>query len=361
MTDSLTKLAFQTFQQGKNYLAIAHKMMSGQIREWVAPRVEQKTQSLSPQALQKFQKRVDKILQRDWQDAEAGVYSTDLLFDGATETFWQYPLLCWELPQVWEKANRGSYREFSPDIDTRGYPNYYLQNFHYQIDGYLSDRSAELYDLQVEILFNGLGDTMRRRILAPLKQEIEPLAANLRTPRDLRILDVACGTGRMLKGLRSTFPQASLFGVDLSPAYLRKANQLLSSQPGELPQLLQGNAEALPYRDGYFHAVTCVFLFHELPAPVRQNVFNEMFRVLQPGGVAVICDSIQVEDDPDLKPAMENFQTLFHEPYYRDYIQDDLPAKLQTAGFVDVSTYSYFMSKYWVARKEPATTTAAIA
>ncbi len=353
MTDSLTKLAFHTFQQGKNYFAIAHKMVSGRIREWVAPRVEQKTQSLSPAALQKFQKRVDEILERDWQDAEQGVYSTDLLFDSATDTLWRdYPLLCLELPQVWEKANRSSYREFSADIDTRGYPNYYLQNFHYQIDGYLSDRSAELYDLQVEILFNGLGDTMRRRILAPLKQEIAPLAANLETPRDLRILDVACGTGRTLKGLRSTFPQASLFGVDLSPAYLRQANQLLSSQAGELPQLLQGNAEKLPYRDSYFHGIACVFLFHELPAPVRQNVLNEMFRVLQPGGVVVICDSIQVEDDPDLKPSLENFQILFYEPYYQDYIQDDLPAKLQKAGFVNVSAYSYFMSKYWVARKE---------
>jgi ubiquinone/menaquinone biosynthesis C-methylase UbiE len=196
---------------------------------------------------------------------------------------------------------------------------------------------------------------MRRRILAPLKQKTASLAAHLETPRDLRILDVACGTGRTLKGLRSTFPEASLFGVDLSPTYLRKANQLLCAQPGELPQLLQGNAEALPYRDAFFHAVTCVFLFHELPSPVRQNVLNEMFRVLQPGGVVAICDSIQVEDDPDLKPALENFQTLFHEPYYRDYIQDDLPAKLQKAGFTSVSTYSYFMSKYWVAHKKATT------
>ena len=45
--------------------------------------------------------------------------------------------------------------------------NYYLQNFHYQTDGYLSDLSANLYDLQVEILFNGAADAMRRRIITP--------------------------------------------------------------------------------------------------------------------------------------------------------------------------------------------------
>ncbi len=74
--------------------------------------------------------------------------------------------------------------------------------------------------------------------------------------------------------IRATLPNASLFGTDLSPAYLRKANQLLSEIPGELPQLLQANAEELPYRDSYFHGVTCIFLFHELPPVVRQRVIE---------------------------------------------------------------------------------------
>ena len=32
---------------------------------------------------------------------------------------------------------------------------HYLQNFHFQTDGYLSEASAELYDYQVEVLFSG--------------------------------------------------------------------------------------------------------------------------------------------------------------------------------------------------------------
>ena len=71
----------------------------------------------------------------------------------------------------------------------------------------------------------------------------------------------------------------------MSPTYLRKANELLSQIPGELPQLLQANAEELPYVDDYFHAVTSVFLFHELPASVRQTVIEQCFRVTKPGGV----------------------------------------------------------------------------
>ena len=97
------------------------------------------------------------------------------------------------------------------------------------------------------------------------------------------------------------------------PAYLRKANQLLSEISGELPQLLRANAEALPYLDNHFHAVTSVFLFHELPGQARQQVIDEAFRVIQPGGTFVICDSMQATDSPDFKVMMENFPAIFHE------------------------------------------------
>lgn len=190
---------------------------------------------------------------------------------------------------------------------------------------------------------------MRRRILAPLKQGLASFTDV--SPRQIRILDVACGTGRTLKAIRSTLPQASLFGTDLSPTYLRKANESLLQIPGELPQLVQANAEELPYLDNYFHAVTSVFLFHELPASARQNVINECFRVVKPGGIFIICDSIQLSDAPELQPIMDSFSETFHEPYYRHYISDDLTERLKKAGFVDIEIQSHFMSKYALARK----------
>ena len=39
--------------------------------------------------------------------------------------------------------------------------------------------------------------------------------------------------------------------------------------------------------------VTCVYLFHELPAGVRRAVAAEMARVLRPGGLVVLVDSVQ--------------------------------------------------------------------
>ena len=137
----------------------------------------------------------------------------------------------------------------------------------------------------------------------------------------------------------------------MSPAYLRKANQLLSEIPGELPQLVQANGEHLPYQANYFSAVTSVFLFHELPPQARQNIIEECFRVLQPQGTLVICDSMQKADSPEFDVMMDNFPVLFHEPYYRHYTTDDLEARLEKAGFTNIEVENHFVSKYWIATK----------
>lgn len=349
MSDTLTKLTYQTFQQGKNYFGLAHKILSTRLMNIISPS-QQQTKPIPTEILPKIQQRLNNLLEVDWQDAERGVYPTSVLFDNPWEEFFRYYPVVWlDLPQIWERANQKKYQEFSSNVDIEGYPSYYVQNFHHQTDGYLSELSANLYDLQVEILFGGSADPMRRRILAPLKEGLKVF--NDVPPRQIRILDVACGTGRTLKLIRAALSQASLFGTDLSPTYLRKANELLSQLPGELPQLLQANAEELPYLDNYFHAVTSVFLFHELPAAARQQVIEQCYRVTKPGGIFIICDSIQMSDSPEMEPLMENFQETFHEPYYKHYTTDDLVERLEKAGFENIDMQVHFMSKYLIARK----------
>jgi hypothetical protein len=79
-----------------------------------------------------------------------------------------------------------------------------VQNFHHQTNGYLSDLSANLYDLQVEILFGGLADAMRQYILAPLKRGLAKFQSL--PQKQIRILDVAYRTGLTLKMIRAALP-----------------------------------------------------------------------------------------------------------------------------------------------------------
>ena len=69
------------------------------------------------------------------------------------------------------------------------------------------------------------------------------------------------------------------------------------------------------------------------------------------GGTFVLADSVQINDSPEFGVAMENFRRVFHEPYYRDYISDDIPARLASAGFEAIKGESHFMTRVWTARK----------
>jgi hypothetical protein len=77
----------------------------------------------------------------------------------------------------------------------------------------------------------------------------------------------------------------------------------------------------------------------------------EAFRVLEPGGTLVLADSVQLADSPQFAAVMENFRRVFHEPFYRDYIGDDIDQRLSAAGFESIAAESHFMTRIWSARK----------
>jgi ubiquinone/menaquinone biosynthesis C-methylase UbiE len=101
----------------------------------------------------------------------------------------------------------------------------------------------------------------------------------------------------------------------------------------------------MPFADRTFDAVTCVFLFHELPKKVRKQVALEIGRVLKPGGRLVLVDSLQAGDKPLYDPLLAAFPKTFHEPYYADYTRTDLAALFAAAGLRHASTSQAFLSK----------------
>ena len=213
----LEKLTYQVLQKGKGAFSLAHKEISLRLLKTMAPDAVVKTLPLEPGTTQALHKSMDALLERDWQDGEDGIYPTDLLFSSPWKDWAaRYPLLWLDSPATWDRVRRRDFRDLPNTINRQHYPAYYLRNFHNQTDGYLSDHSAALYDLQVEILFNGAADPMRRRLLRPLKQALPHAGGDEAPPQPLRILDLATGTGRTIHQLRAAFPGAQLVGCDLS-------------------------------------------------------------------------------------------------------------------------------------------------
>tara|TARA_B100000579_G_scaffold2145_1_gene1677 strand:+ start:514 stop:1575 length:1062 start_codon:yes stop_codon:yes gene_type:complete len=348
---SLGRIAYYTLQQGKTLAGLAHKELSTKLTEFFAPEAATESFSIDQDLIKEVRRSMERLEKVDWQEAEAGIYPKSQLFEAPwLEWAKKYPLVWLDMPLTWERRKKNKTREIPRDVIEEDYPSYYLQNFHHQTDGYLSKHSAEIYDLQVEILFNGTADSMRRRILAPLKRGLKNFTSN--DSKKVKVLDIATGTGRTLQQIQSALPDVELYGLDLSGSYLKQASKYLSSRSGDLVQLTKGNAEKMPYLSNSFQALTCVFLFHELPREARQNVLNECFRILEPGGTLILADSIQIEDSPRFKPIMENFHKIFHEPYYRDYIVDDINLRLEESGFSSITSESHFMTKVWKAHKK---------
>ena len=232
----------------------------------------------------------------------------------------------------------------APAADTSALPDYYAQDFHFQTGGYLTDESARLYDVQVETLFMGAAGPMRRRALGAVADAVRG-----RDQRQLKLLDVACGTGRFLRQVRLAFPRLELAGLDLSSAYLEEGRRQFADLKSA--SWLAANAEAIPLPDASQDIVTCIFLFHELPPDIRRIVTSEMARVLKPGGRLVFMDSLQMGDKPGWDGLLEAFPVRFHEPYYRHYAIDNLDAVFNSAGLSHVETATPFMSKLMVRQK----------
>jgi ubiquinone/menaquinone biosynthesis C-methylase UbiE len=276
-----------------------------------------------------IRRRVKALLERDVANVEAGLYPRELLFQiPARDYVRALPRLVRDVPSV-VRRRRGNHFRDIPAVDPARFPPYYRRTFHWQTDGYFSAHSAEVYDLGVELLFRGMADVMRRQIIPPVTRFVR--AQGVPAAR-LRLLDVACGTGRTLRQLATAHPALRFHGVDLSPYYVQAARRLLADV-GEVSLAVE-NAEALPYADGTFDVVTSVYLFHELPRNARRRVVEEMFRVLRPGGLLVLEDSAQPADSPELAGVLADFPRDFHEPFYRDYLEDDLAALARESGFV---------------------------
>lgn len=223
-------------------------------------------------------------------------------------------------------------------------PDYYTQDFHFQTGGYLSDDSAQIYDVQVETLFYGAAGVMRRAALKPIAQFMHG-----RDQRNTVLLDVACGTGRFLREVRLAYPALRAKGIDLSQAYLDEAQRHLSElRPVEL---ITGNAEKIPLADESVEVATSIFLYHELPGEVRRRVTAEIARVLKPGGLFVFIDSLQMGDRPGWDGLLEAFPVRFHEPYYAHYTTDNLDDMFTSAGLTPLTSSFAFLSKVMAWRK----------
>lgn len=143
-------------------------------------------------------------------------------------------------------------------------------------------------------------------------------------PAGCRVLDVGCGTGRLLSLLAERGAVGS--GVEVAPemvAVARRAN----------PQtdIRQGTAEDLPFDDATFDLVVVCLAYHHLDSP--EQFLAEAARVLVPDGRLVVAE-------PRLGPLRRPLNALFRAYHLAERFPstDEILADLERGGFALVRT-----------------------
>jgi ubiquinone/menaquinone biosynthesis C-methylase UbiE len=119
------------------------------------------------------------------------------------------------------------------------------------------------------------------------------IIAHFRLENGMRVLDVGCGKGFLVKDLMLELPGLEVFGLDIS----RYA--LLHCPPDVVGRLHLGSADSLPFPDGAFDCVLSINTLHNLPLPRLLRALQEVQR-LSGGKAFVQVDSYRTAEEKAL-------------------------------------------------------------
>ena len=151
------------------------------------------------------------------------------------------------------------------------------------------------------------------------------------------ILDIGCSVGISTLTMHRYFSakqediSLNTIGLDLSPYMLAVAKKRDAQQ--EIKQWIHGKAENTNFADNSFDLVTLQFVIHELPRKITQEIFQEIFRILRPGGV------IAIVDNNPASPVIQNLPPVLFtlmkstEPWSDDYYTFNIEDSLVKSGF----------------------------
>ena len=151
------------------------------------------------------------------------------------------------------------------------------------------------------------------------------------------LLDVGCGTGRLLAEVSTREPGAVLIGVDPSANMLEAARSRVPSTV----RLLPGTAEVIPVDSGAVDWLVSTSVFHYVQDPFAAR--REFRRVLRPGGTLVLTD--WSTDFPTMR-AQARWSKATETAVRHVYSAMELQALLVAGGF-DVTVDTYKINWYW--------------
>jgi demethylmenaquinone methyltransferase / 2-methoxy-6-polyprenyl-1,4-benzoquinol methylase len=138
---------------------------------------------------------------------------------------------------------------------------------------------APRYDLLNHLLSMNVDRWWRARTVSRVSHMLSKPGA--------RVLDICCGTGDLMLALGAKAKSATVYGSDFCHPMLVAARQKVQQRQVR-SNLFEADALGLPVADRSLDVITVAFGFRNLVN--YQNGFEELFRVLKPGGLAAILE-----------------------------------------------------------------------
>ncbi|MCS7001420.1 MAG: class I SAM-dependent methyltransferase [Dehalococcoidia bacterium] len=310
------------------------------LRQFSTGPVTQAVRARAPQALADFEQTYGRPA-RDVRDADLAfsgiplVQSRNRIMRATQEMAWREIIATYEaqretlLAELDEAERRGPGSvTYDPNFV---YPAYYDSvEFHIQPGSYHRHPLAGyIYHYAVTVFAGGRADNDRNHL--SLVNAI-PLPADGQVRR---VLELGCSTGAASIFLKERFPNADVWGIDLSAPMVRYAHKRAVDRNVAV-HFAQRAAESTGFPDDHFDIVYARILLHETPADVRRQIVTEARRVLRPNGLFVVVDFRN--RPPGLTMPVEDYYELIDtwhngEPYASDFVYSDVIALLRECGF----------------------------
>lgn len=155
-----------------------------------------------------------------------------------------------------------------------------------------------------------------------------------------RILDFGCGVGKSTYPFKDKYPEAEVYGCDISAPCLKLAH-LRAKESGREIFYSQQNMEQTNYPDNYFDLVHTTFIQHEFPLKALEKITREAFRILKPGGYYLNLDFHSAPGGAFGKLMYFGHSKRNNEVFMRAFHDSDYLGLLRDIGFSSAEMQSF--------------------